>query len=241
VLRAQAFEGLFTLVPILLIAVISIFLRARASRKRKQREEAARGTPARGVPARGVPARGVPAQAAEGTQPSAATRTEGSGSRPAPARGTPARGAPAQASGRPVPPQQPRRPQVPIRESYAYPPPLTLNDTEYPANAAPQRQGTPVPRPVVRRSAENRMAVDRMAALPDGTGRVLPDGMSRMAVSGKPQDLRERMQARARPVQPAAKAAAGKAYSITARLERLPPLKRAVIWAEILGPPGGRQ
>ena len=202
-LRAQAFEGLFTLVPILLVAVISIFLRARASRKRKQREEAARG---------------APAQAAEGTQPSAATRTEDSGSRPAPARGTPARGAPAQASGRPVPPQQPRRPQVPIRESYAYPPPLTLNDTEYPATAAPQRQGTPVPRPVVRRSAE-----------------------SRMAVSGKQQDLRERMQARAKSVQPAAKGAAGKAYSITARLERLPPLKRAVIWAEILGPPGGRQ
>jgi hypothetical protein len=213
VLRAQAFEGLFTLVPILLVAVISIFLRARASRKRKQREEAARG-----VSARGAPARGAPAQAAEGTQPSAATRTEDSGSRPAPARGTPARGAPAQASGRPVPPQQPRRPQVPIRESYAYPPPLTLNDTEYPATAAPQRQGTPVPRPVVRSSAE-----------------------SRMAVSGKPQDLRERMQARAKSVQPAAKGAAGKAYSITARLERLPPLKRAVIWAEILGPPGGRQ
>ena len=85
------------------------------------------------------------------------------------------------------------------------------------------------------------MAVDRMAALPEGKGRVLPDGMSRMAVSGKPQDLRERMQARAKSVQPAAKGAAGKAYSITARLERLPPLKRAVIWAEILGPPGGRQ
>jgi hypothetical protein len=32
-----------------------------------------------------------------------------------------------------------------------------------------------------------------------------------------------------------------KSVSITARLERLPPLKRAVIWAEILGPPGGRQ
>jgi hypothetical protein len=30
-------------------------------------------------------------------------------------------------------------------------------------------------------------------------------------------------------------------YSITDKLERLPPLKRAVVWAEILGPPGGRQ
>jgi hypothetical protein len=233
VLRAQAFEGLFTLVPILLIAVVSIFLRARASRKRKKREEAARGASARGESAQGESAQG-----AEETQPSAATRTEGYGSRPAhargaPASGAPARGAPAQASGRPVPPQQAGRPQVSVRESYAYPPPLTLNDTGSPATTAPQRQGIPVPRPVVRRSAESRMAVDRMAAL--------PDGMSRMTVSGKPQDLRERMQARAKSVQPAAKAAGGEGYSITARLERLPPLKRAVVWAEILGPPGGRQ
>ena len=58
-LRAQAFEGLFTLVPILLVAVVSILIRARAVRRRKQREEDARDAPARDAPARGAPARGT--------------------------------------------------------------------------------------------------------------------------------------------------------------------------------------
>ena len=221
-LRAQTFEGLFTLVPILLVAAVSIFLRVRAARRRKKREEAEGGAPARGAPAR----------TAEKMQPSAVTRMAGPGrvTEPAPARGAPARGAPAQAAGRPTPasaapftPQQPSRPQVPVRESYAYPLPLSLDDLASPADAAAQPKDVRITRPVVRPSAESRTAFEKLAP------------------SRQPQNLRERMQARVRPVQPAAEAAAGKGYSITAKLKRLPPLKRAVIWAEILGPPGGRQ
>jgi hypothetical protein len=238
VLRAQAFEGLFTLVPILLVAVVSILLRARAARRRKRREEAAQK---------------------EGTRSSAATPAAGAGRAPrvAAVRGVPARGTPAQAPGRPIPPQrtgaktraaqfpwqretdettagspapftpqQPRRPQVPIRESYAYPPPLSLKDAESlsagKAGGA-QPRAAAIPRPVVRPSAESRMAVERMAA------------------PKAEQNLRERMQARAKMDRPAAKVATEKRYSVTNRLMKLPPLKRAVIWAEILGPPGGRQ
>ena len=239
-LRAQAFEGLFTLVPILLVAVVSIILRARAARRRKQREEAARGEPARGEPARGAPARGAPARVSEGTQSSAGPRTAGAGPQSAPARGAPAR-----AAGQPMPPKQgrsatrasqfpwqretvettpsytepftphqPGKPQITNRESYAYPPPLYLNEAKSPAADAGQPWGAPVPRPTGRPS---------------------------MVVPKREQTLRERMAARARSVQPAAKAAAAEPASITDRLQRLPPLKRAVIWAEILGPPGGRQ
>ena len=60
-----------------------------------------------------------------------------------------------------------------------------------------------------------------------------------MAVPKGTQDLRERMQARAKLIQPVTETR--ERSTITARLEKLPPLKRAVIWAEILGPPGGRQ
>jgi len=247
VLRAQAFEGLFTIVPILLVAVISIFLRARAARRRKQREGAAGGAPAR---------------AAEGTHPSAAaTRTAGAG--PAPrsvsSREETAPGATARAPGptratqfpwqretqqypeaeqrtpasaATFTPQQPRRPQVTSRESYAYPPPLSLNDFKS-QTATMQPRSAPVPRPVVGPAAQSRVAVDRGSRLPDGT--------SRMAVPRETQNLRERMEARARSDHRPVKAAPGERSSITARLERLPPLKRAVVWAEILGPPGGRQ
>ena len=251
-LRAQAFEGLFTIVPILLVAVISIFLRARATRRRKQREDAAGG----------APARSAPVQTAEGTHPSAAaTRTAAAG--PAPrsvsSREAAAREATARAPGptratqfpwqretqqypeaeqrtpasaAPISPQQLRRPQVTSRESYAYPPPLSLNDFKS-QTAAMQPRSTPVPRPVVGPAAQGRMAVDRGSRLPDGT--------NRMAVPRETQNLRERMEARVRSDHRAVKAAPGARSSITARLERLPPLKRAVVWAEILGPPGGRQ
>jgi hypothetical protein len=65
--------------------------------------------------------------------------------------------------------------------------------------------------------------------------------VERMASVNEGQDLRQRMETRDKAYKPAAEEKAGQRYSITARLERLPPLKRAVIWAEILGPPGGRQ
>jgi hypothetical protein len=65
--------------------------------------------------------------------------------------------------------------------------------------------------------------------------------VERMASAKEGQDLRQRMEARVQADRPAAEVIAGKRSSITVRLEKLPPLKRAVIWAEILGPPGGRQ
>jgi hypothetical protein len=227
-LRAQAFEGLFTLVPILLVAVVSILLRARAVRRRKQREEDARGAPARGTPARGAPARGTPARDTSEKAPGqpippkrkrAATRAA-----PFPWQQDTVDTAPASAA--PFTPQQPRSAQVTTRESYAYPPPLYLNDTGAPATAAAgaiQPRGTVVPGPLIRPSEESRMALERAAP-----------------AKGK-RNLRERMEARAKAERPTVKTTARERPSITARLERLPPLKRAVIWAEILGPPGGRQ
>ena len=222
-LRVQAFEGLFTLVPILLFAVVSILLRARAARKRKQREEEARGAPARGTPARETPARGTtekaPGQPIPPKRKRAATRAA-----PFPWQQETVDTAPASTA--PFTPQQPRSAQVTNRESYAYPPPLYLNDTGVPATAAActtQPRGTVVAGPLIRPSAESRMAVERLAPAKE-----------------KP-NLRERMEARAKAERPTVKTTVGERPSITARLERLPPLKRAVIWAEILGPPGGRQ
>jgi len=65
-LRAQAFEGLFTLVPILLVAVVSIVLRARSAKKRKQREEAAQAEGTQRFPA--VETCHTPAAGTEGHQ-----------------------------------------------------------------------------------------------------------------------------------------------------------------------------
>jgi len=238
VLRARAFEGLVTIFPILLVAVVSILLRARAARRRKRREEAAAGDGTR-------PSAAKPAAAAVKVRQGAA------------ARGVPARGTPEQAPVRSIPPkrtpvktraakfpwqreteettagspdpfiqQQPRRAQVANRENYAYPPPLPLEDAKLqadgPAGGARPRAEA-IPRPVVRPSAESRMAVERLPA------------------AKATHDLRGRMQARAKMYRPEAKGERGKSYSITDRLKRLPPLKRAVIWAEILGPPGGKQ
>ena len=237
-LRAQGFEGLFTLVPILLVAVVSILLRARATRRRKRSEEGAQkegtrssaATPAasagrapRGAAVRGMPARGTPAQA-----PGRSIPPQRTGAKTRAAKFPWQRETEETTAGSPAPftPQQPRRPQVPIRESYAYPPPLSLEDAESRSagTAGGARPRTVViPRPVVRPSAESRMAVERMVA------------------PKAEQNLRERMQARAKIDQPAAEVAGEKRYTVTDRLKRLPPLKRAVIWAEILGPPGGRQ
>jgi len=169
-LRAQAFEGLFTLVPILLVAVVSIVLRARSAKKRKQREEAAQ---------------------AEGTQIPAAKPPASPGSKPSPST---ARGA-SRLSRRAIPPRRerrdtrtapfpwqretsdaastppapltpspPRRAQAQLRDSYAYPPPLPPGEDGASAAAAAQSAGAPFPRPVVRPTVESRMAAARMAA-----------------------------------------------------------------------------
>jgi hypothetical protein len=215
-LRAQAFEGLFTLVPILLVAVVSILLRARATRRRRRREEAIREADGQEVPAQRTSA--------------------GSPSGSAAVRGTPVREAPSRAArqGAPIremrapPITQSRRepaaagPQTVNRESYVYPPPLQLNGLEataIPAAAAPK--DSRVPRPPARPVVQPGAAIERMTA-------------------PRPREsLRERMENRSKRKRPAA--GARKDTSITGRLERLPPLKRAVVWAEILGPPGGQQ
>jgi hypothetical protein len=254
-LRAQVFEGLFTLVPILLVAVVSIALRARATRRRRQREEEARSTQARGTPTQDAPARGERTQTTGGSIPTKGAQ--------GPARGAPARGAQfpgqrltaeaylrsADKSGpslAPFTPQQPRRTQVPARASNAYPPPLSLNDLKSPPGGGIQPAGTQIPRPAVEPLTESRkpfdrLAFDRATILPDGTRRVpIPRGR-RTAVPEEEGDLRARMEARAKADRGPLVAPAEKRRSITAKLERLPPLKRAVIWAEILGPPGGQQ
>jgi hypothetical protein len=258
-LRAQAFEGLFTLVPILLIAVLSIFLRSRASRRRKQREEAdlgaqARGAAAQGTSTGGAPAGGTPtgatlarrspgggalARDAERARPGVSTRTAGSGpsirgvklpweretSEVYPKRST----RPAAAA--PFGPQQPPRPQGASRESYIFPPPLPLNDNRLPdTDRIPPRgsRAAAIPRPAARPSVQ------------DGTG------LDRMASATVAQDLEQRLEAMAGmagigTARPSVEVKAERVSSVTSRLERLPPLKRAVVWAEILGPPGGRQ
>lgn len=236
-LRAQAFESLFTLVPILLVAVVSIVLRARAAKRRKQKEEDARGasaqakgtqTPEAKRPAGGgqtpppVPARGAPRKPGR-TMPPRRERTE---TRAAPfpwQRET--SDAPSATDG-PFTPRQPRGTQAPVRESYAYPTPLSLNDDGvWPSGTAGTAQpgGTPVPRPIVRPTVESQMAAARMDA------------------PKQAKSLRERMQALTKSERPSAKTLTGGRSSITDRLQKLPPLKRAVIWAELLGPPGGRQ
>jgi hypothetical protein len=220
VLKAQAFEGLFTLVPVLLFVVVSVVLRTRASRKRKKREEAARGetaggTPARGAQARsapvgGAPVRGAPAEAGGGMKPPSASRTAGFGQEA------------------PIAQQRTVRPQVFHQEVYAYPPPLALNEDGSPVRTDHRPRGGPaILRPAAGPSAESRMAIDRMAVQ-----RGAKSLQERMAARGKTDSMTTGA---------AAGAVAGKRSSITARLERLPPLKRAVVWAEILGPPGGRQ
>lgn len=213
-LRAQAFESLFTLVPILLVAVISIVLRARASRRRKQREQAAEGESVRG------PSAGSASAGARTVRSAKAARfpwqRETSGIYPK----RPAQTPPASA---PFAPEHPRRSPVTSREHYAYPLPLTPEQAgpEPVARAGP---GIPAaPQQVVRPSVESRLAVDRTA--PPGEAGTLPLRKRAPLESGRPSP----------------RAAVRKGSSISARLERFPPLKRAVIWAEILGPPGGRQ
>jgi len=172
VFRAQAFEGILALVPILLIAVVSVVLRARAAKKRKQGDETT-----------------APARATAPTQPE--QKREPAEALPEKSR------APA-----PFMPQQPVRPKVAYREGYTYPPPLPLNNLTTPSAETPPQ---PSPVPEIRQP-----------------------------------DLRERMKSRLGSIA-VAREAAIKPFSVVRRLERLPPLKRAVIWAEILGPPGGLQ
>jgi sRNA-binding protein len=174
VFRAQAFEGIFALLPILLIAVVSVVLRARAAKRRKRKEE----TPA-------------PARAAAPTPTQAEQKREAAAALPEKPR------APA-----PFMPRQPVRPTAAYREGYTYPPPMPLDNLKTPSAATPPQ---PSPVPEIRQP-----------------------------------DLRERMKSRLG-VSATSKEAAIKPLSVAARLERFPPLKRAVIWAEILGPPGGRQ
>jgi hypothetical protein len=63
----------------------------------------------------------------------------------------------------------------------------------------------------------------------------------KLRVTRKAGNLRERLQARTRAEKSKIRPEDRERSSITGRLEKLPPLKRAVVWAEILGPPGGRQ
>lgn len=180
--RAQLFEGIFTLIPVLLIAVVSILLRARAAKRRKGNDETS--SPSRvAAPTRAQPERKRETTTAFPEKP----------------------GAPA-----PSIPKQPVRPAGAYGAGYTYPPTLPLNNLKGTPAEAPL-QPSPVPRAVVSPAPETR----------------------------KP-DLRERMESRSGPIA-AVKEASIMQLSAAGRLERLPPLKRAVVWAEILAPPGGRQ
>jgi hypothetical protein len=175
VFRAQAFEGIFALLPILLIAVVSIMLRARAAKKRRKRDETT------------APTRSQPEEKRKPTAGGGLPKEQLPKKSIAPA---------------PFVPQQPLRPKAAYREGYTYPPPLSLNNLKTSSEGAPLQ---PSPGPEIR-----------------------------------PPDLRERMKSRLGSLAPSQQTAV-KRLSVAERLERLPPLKRAVIWAEILGPPGGRQ
>jgi hypothetical protein len=245
VLRAQAFESLFTLVPILLVAVISIFLRARASRRQRKRAEAARAeetaeTAPAAASGQTTRTSGGPGSVRDLTSSREKayrkdTRSQGRTQEPVrkaqgrkAARGRkypwqrestaayPEPSAPAAGTAPAFAPAPPSTAQPESRESYAYPPPLSLNEVKIPPAGEPVEKPVVMPRPIA---------------------------VSRRREAG-PQDLRARMRARMRSERSAGMAAETmpvKRPSVTNRLERLPPLKRAVIWAEILGPPGGRQ
>ena len=211
-LRAQAVGSLFTLVPILLFMVVSIVLRTRASRKRKQREQAERGAPLQQIE------RPIPRERSAETTRSVSFPRQRETSEVHHRRSVRA-----PSSTAPRLPQQPRAAQVIRGEIHAYPPPLVPSEDTVSA-AGEDRPGSPaIPRAVLRPSVESRMAVAGMAA------------------PKKAKTLRERMADRGMADRSGAGAAAGSRSSITTRLERLPPLKRAVVWAEILGPPGGGQ
>lgn len=178
--RAQAFEGILALLPILFIAVVSLLLRARAVKKRKQGDETT-----------------APTRATAPTQPEQKRKPTAGGGL--------LEGQPPGKPGAPIPfmPQQPVRPKVAYREGSTYPPQLPPNKLKTPSAGAPPQ---PAPVPEIRQP-----------------------------------DLRERMKSRLGTIAAAKEEAAVKPPSVVTRLERLPPLKRAVIWAEILGPPGGLQ
>jgi hypothetical protein len=243
VIEAQAFEGIISLLPILLIAVVSVLLRARAARKRRRSEEAAREEkrppeePSR-APIRQEPRMPGPEapQAAPinlrearpsrkalwmqellaGGQPAGGSKA-GAGSPEAAGPGTTA------SAGPPAAAQPPRRPQGGYRESYVYPPPLQLNELKRSAAYAEQPQPGPAPRPAMRRPAMARPAMP---------GPAEPRGMDVRRPEARPLAQT--------PPMPERLYGADAGNSIADRLERLPPLKRAVVWTEILGPPGGR-
>jgi hypothetical protein len=227
VIKAQGFEGIISLLPILLIALVSVLLRARAVRKRRLSEEApgeaepsreqayrAAARPEPRMPAaQGPGAAGTPRERearpsrkalwaqelVAGGQPAGRSRVRAEAGREAP-------------GGSPAAVQATRRAQGGYRESYVYPPPLQLNGLKRPAASAEQPQA--------------RHPADIAATRPAG-----PRGMD-MRRLGRPPVW-------SRPM-PGRLPGTTRSESIAARLERLPPLKRAVVWAEILGAPGGR-
>lgn len=217
-LQAQAFEGLFTLVPILLIAVVSILLRARAARRRRQNQDGE---------AKPVARTEVGARAAEAPVEKPAPSGEERLGAPGQAFGPPQSSGTWQPFGAEKPsrskqstaPLQPPRPAAANREAYAYPLPLPRNGVQEPEVGALSTAPVIVSQPVNRLVKRTVVGVE--------------------ALPGK-KDLRARMMDREQNGSAERIPAVDKRSTIVSRLEKLPPFKRAVIWAEILGPPGGR-
>jgi hypothetical protein len=190
------FEGIFALVPLILIALVSIFLRVRADRRRRRLPEE----------------EGKSEQKQEG----------GERQIPAASPMTRERGAGASAPGKPAPQplkaRPPRQANVPYRQEYAYPQPLPVAMPK-----GPEETYTP--------------------PYPEAEGGRLRFGTPGMDISQPPVRQRRKRLSEGQFSRLSAKSVKvekQRVSSLPQRLEKLPPLQRAVVWAEILGPPGGQ-
>ncbi len=220
-IRLQFIEGLIALLPIVLLALVSILLRARAVGRQRRQEQSKDSEPKR-------------QEAKQQQAASGAAR---------PVAQTPAETAPAASQ-----PRRLRMAKPSYRESYAYPPPLVPNQLkgereavaygESPASKALADSETYMP-------LSSQTEIRRMRFEPAAGGESGRGGLRQRAGPAARETLQRpgRGEERARPFGVAAGTAAPgrRARSRVDKLNRLPPLQRAVVWAEILGPPGGRQ
>ncbi len=228
-IRLQFFEGLIALLPVILLALVSILLRARAAGRRR-RQEQSDGSELRRQGAKRQAAPAVPPAPTDAARPGAQS--------------------PVETAPGPFGPSKPRTAKPSYRESYAYPPPLAPNRLKGMPEAVVYREsparkalaGSETYMPLSAQAEVRRMRFEKFADGDSGRG-----GRRQRAMQAA-REARQRLGSGKQKVGPSAAApgrtaaaAGGKSRSVVDRLNRLPPLQRAVVWSEILGPPGGRQ
>jgi hypothetical protein len=178
-IRLQFLEGLIALVPVVLLALVSILLRARAAGRQRRQEQ---------------------------SKDSELKRQEAKQQQAASGAARPVAQTPAETAPTAFQPRRLRTAKPSYRESFAYPPLLSPN----------QLKGEP----------------EVVAYRESPASKALADSETYMPLSSRAEIRRMRFE----PAPPGRRA-----RSRVDKLDRLPPLQRAVVWSEILGPPGGRQ